>query len=270
MSESDGLKFVTVNYDDMEEKTTYAWKGYRGWETGGTGGLLVNWKQICHVKPRRIVMKDMDSLVLDGMYHSGADKGWFFLRSGELTINLDSKLHKFKFNETNTDVKVRSNDNGTTTTNKEWGYWSFDKKTLKGICEADTVKVRVSGKGTYFDATEEEIPDLVLRCKRFYNEVYDDTAYVESLELTEEEKKSGCFVATATMGHYDHPTVLELRRFRDGYLRNSALGRAFIKTYYKVGPYPAAVIRKSAFLRKVSLSFIIEPLRKVASKLYRN
>ena len=268
MSENNELKFVSVNYDDMEEKTTYAWKGYAGWETGGTG-KLINWKQIRQVKPRRIVMKDMDSLVLDGHYHSSTNAGWFFLRNGELTINIDSKLHKFKFNETNTDVEVRTTDSGTKTTNYEYGYWEFDKKTLKAICEADVVKVRVSGKGTYFDAKEEEIPEFVLLCQRFYNEVYDDTAFVESLELTEEEKKSGCFVATATMGHYDHPTVLELRRFRDGYLRNSVLGRAFIKTYYKVGPYPAAVIRKSAFLRKVSLSFIIEPLRKVASKLYK-
>ena len=37
-------------------------------------------------------------------------------------------------------------------------------------------------------------------------------------------------------GDYNHPQVVTLRSFRDNTLRNSALGRAFIKFYYNNSP----------------------------------
>ena len=49
-------------------------------------------------------------------------------------------------------------------------------------------------------------------------------------------KISRCYIATAVYGSYDAPEVLVLRRFRDDVLSESWLGRAFIRTYYKVSP----------------------------------
>lgn len=46
----------------------------------------------------------------------------------------------------------------------------------------------------------------------------------------------GCYIATAVYGDYDAPQVLKLRRFRDEVLMNSALGRAFVRVYYKLSP----------------------------------
>ena len=46
----------------------------------------------------------------------------------------------------------------------------------------------------------------------------------------------GCYVATAVYGSYDCPEVWTLRRFRDQYLKQSALGRLFIKFYYATSP----------------------------------
>lgn len=46
----------------------------------------------------------------------------------------------------------------------------------------------------------------------------------------------GCYVATCVYGSYDCPQVWTLRRFRDDTLASSALGRAFIHTYYAVSP----------------------------------
>jgi hypothetical protein len=46
----------------------------------------------------------------------------------------------------------------------------------------------------------------------------------------------GCYIATMVYGDYDHPQVIELRKFRDEFLRKSILGRSFIKTYYKYAP----------------------------------
>lgn len=46
----------------------------------------------------------------------------------------------------------------------------------------------------------------------------------------------GCYVATCVYGSYDCPQVWTLRRFRDHTLTESFLGRAFIRTYYKISP----------------------------------
>ena len=46
----------------------------------------------------------------------------------------------------------------------------------------------------------------------------------------------GCYIATMAYGSYEHPQVIELRKFRDNTLSKSALGRGFIKTYYKYSP----------------------------------
>lgn len=48
--------------------------------------------------------------------------------------------------------------------------------------------------------------------------------------------KGGCYIATMAYGDYDHPQVLELRRFRDDFLSKTIIGRSFIKLYYKYSP----------------------------------
>jgi hypothetical protein len=46
----------------------------------------------------------------------------------------------------------------------------------------------------------------------------------------------GCYIATMAYGDYEHPQVLKLRTFRDEFLRQSYLGRKFIKLYYTYSP----------------------------------
>ena len=48
--------------------------------------------------------------------------------------------------------------------------------------------------------------------------------------------KSGCFIATAVYGDHDHAQVMALRQFRDRSLMPHLLGRAFVRTYYRVSP----------------------------------
>lgn len=47
---------------------------------------------------------------------------------------------------------------------------------------------------------------------------------------------SGCYIATMAYGSYEHPQVLQLRKFRDETLAQSKFGRYFIAAYYKVSP----------------------------------
>ncbi len=49
--------------------------------------------------------------------------------------------------------------------------------------------------------------------------------------------KDSCYIATAVYGSYDCPQVWTLRRYRDYVLKNSILGRGFIKFYYSTSPH---------------------------------
>lgn len=79
-----------------------------------------------------------------------------------------------------------------------------------------------------------EAVDIMLR-KDFPNTSY----FVENQDntnLSQDEKRSGCYVATAVYGSYNCPEVWALRRFRDNTLDVTWYGRVFIKTYYAISP----------------------------------
>ncbi|WP_439882191.1 CFI-box-CTERM domain-containing protein [Pontibacter sp. MBLB2868] len=62
---------------------------------------------------------------------------------------------------------------------------------------------------------------------------------------------SGCYIATMAYGDYDHPQVIELRRFRDNVLSQSAAGRQFIKTYYHYSPKLVDRLQNSNTINKI-------------------
>lgn len=70
-----------------------------------------------------------------------------------------------------------------------------------------------------------------------------------------------CFIATATLGSYDHPVVMDLRMFRDNWLLKREWGVKFTNWYYKHGPKAARAIEKSSFLRKLTFFLIVKPLQ---------
>ena len=74
------------------------------------------------------------------------------------------------------------------------------------------------------------------------------------------KKKSGCFIATATMGNYDHPVVVDLRLFRDNWLLKRKWGMSFTSWYYTYGPKAANIIEKSIILRQTTFLLLIKPL----------
>lgn len=79
-----------------------------------------------------------------------------------------------------------------------------------------------------------EAVDMSLR-KDFPTTSYFDENQ-DNATMPPDEKKSGCYVATAVYGTYNCPQVWTLRRFRDDILDETWYGRAFIRTYYAISP----------------------------------
>jgi len=66
----------------------------------------------------------------------------------------------------------------------------------------------------------------------------------------------GCYIATMAYGDYEHPQVLELRKFRDNILSKSIFGRGFIKTYYKYSPKLVERLKDKSIINKVIKSML--------------
>jgi tetratricopeptide (TPR) repeat protein len=80
-------------------------------------------------------------------------------------------------------------------------------------------------------------------------------------------KKAGCFIATAAMGNYDHPVVIDLRFFRDNWLLKRNWGVKFTNWYYTHGPKAAKVIEKSKILKKLTFYTVVRPLQLITKIL---
>jgi len=94
----------------------------------------------------------------------------------------------------------------------------------------------------------------------------DEDGYYDS------DGSDACFIATAAYGSALEPHVKALRDFRDRYLRHTAVGRAFIRFYYRYSPPVAAVIARHGLLRLLAralltpIVLVIEfPLRMLAA-----
>ncbi|MBQ8957541.1 MAG: hypothetical protein IJ057_03410 [Bacteroidales bacterium] len=96
-------------------------------------------------------------------------------------------------------------------------YWSPNEEAIRSKCDAIELSITKD-----FPALE----------KRRLEIEEDIKLHPEKYEM----KGSGCYVATAVYGSYNCPEVWTLRRFRDNTLDETWYGRAFIKTYYAIGP----------------------------------
>lgn len=85
-----------------------------------------------------------------------------------------------------------------------------------------------------------------------------------------EQKKSGCYVATAVYGSYDCPEVWTLRRFRDYSLATTFFGRLFIMLYYAISPTLVKWFGDTKWFKRMWKSTLDKMVEKLKQKGYES
>ena len=68
--------------------------------------------------------------------------------------------------------------------------------------------------------------------------------------LEEQNKKQGCFIATAVYGDIMDIRVQQLRKYRDEILLRKIYGRLLISSYYQIGPVLSRIVERNPSLKK--------------------
>ena len=160
-----GNNFVEIINDKFKNKTTTKMRTKICLKDSG----LID-KDSFVIGLRHVSMPNMDDSVVDIEY-SGED--WFFLRRGELIININNVENiVLKPHESHSDC-----GHGICS---ESDYYDIDQATLKRICEANTIDVKITGRD-HFEVFH--VNKFIIYAQQFYNAVYDSNAYQESLKM---------------------------------------------------------------------------------------
>lgn len=110
------------------------------------------------------------------------------------------------------------------------------KKILSLLSESS--KFRLVEKQPLAGANRKYRSLIIQKFEKYKTEllVLEPNAFIPGLNRKEIENEKNCYIATAIYGSYDAPQVVVLRGYRDNTLLETALGRMFVKFYYRVSP----------------------------------
>lgn len=152
----------------------------------------------------------------------------------------------------------------------------MDRVTLENIVHL--CKDNIEGI-TYRDQFDNNLPKVRYLTPEYENLIRQKLeAAASALKLLDPEyvppiaqpkKADACFVVTATMGDETHPTVVFMRSFRDEWLIDRSIGKAFIARYYTYGPIAADIIRHRTYLRLICYALVVQPAALIAKIILR-
>jgi hypothetical protein len=260
-------RFINKNFDKFKNRTDTSWKDPQLGKVFGAKWEK-NWSmdvgygedkstQQFNLKIRHVKSPELDSIVFDYDWWA---KDWFFVRNGKMIVNIDG-IDNIELEPHESDTSVGKYGGSKV---QEIGFYNISKEQLKQICDAKEISVRISGGSSYFELEGKGLLKFNFMCRSFYADLYEDSSYdewINSIIPPGSEKKGGCFIATAAMGDYNHPVVMDLRLFRDNWLLKRDWGVQFTNWYYTHGPKAANIIEKSTLLRKLTFFVIVKPLQ---------
>ena len=250
-------KLISQDFDKFNQTTTtaLAYKTPVGYSVVLHAGIEEISMQ---TRLRHVKSPNAEALVIDLWI---TKKGsWLFLRNGALKLVCDNENINLEASEgqTVTESPIYQGGDGIT----ETVFYIISKEILYKIASAKDISIRITGDSSYMDVINKEnsISNFQIMCQQFYNNFYDNSEFVDSISKSL-KPKGGCFIATAAMGDYDHPVVVDLRVFRDNWLLKRQWGINFTNWYYTYGPKAASLIEKSKLLRKATFFFVVKPLQ---------
>jgi len=187
------------------------------------------------------------SLIIMNSYTSKLNK------MGQAVVDDYLKSTKGSFN---LDAQMRANA-------ERSNYWSRSSE----LGQKSTIIE--NAKGYYLEKLAKLDPNhAIILDRKVKEEVLKkkDEENKDRLKNKEVNKKEGCFIATAAMGNYEHPVVIDLRLFRDNWLLEKKWGVSFTSWYYTHGPKAAKIIEKSIVLKKLTFLLIVKPLQIITIK----
>lgn len=267
-------KFISQSFDEIKNQTETIWSDPQlgkligakwdsnNWEISVGAGKKRSSSKLS-LRLRHIKTPETDSIFID--YHYKAND-WMSLIDGTMFLNLDGVYNlELKPHESFTDIRngVRCN---------ELGFYKISQDDLKKICDANTIDLKVSGASSNIEVKGKGLLKFQFMCRSFYSALYDDNSYDSWINSiippgSEAKKEGGCFIATAALGDYNHPIVIDLKLFRDNWLLKRNWGIKLTKWYYHNGPKAARIIEKSFIIRRLTLYAIVIPLHAVTKKL---
>ena len=151
-------RFLKVDYDKFANKTVTSMKDE--YNVSDSGVIMLK------AMLRHVSMPDLDSLVLDLDY---VGPEWFFLRNGNLTINInDVENVVLKPHQSYT------NNHYCLCVESDW--YQLDQELLKKICDAKSLEFKISGAKVYDIVNGNRFIEYA---QKFYNGFYDEEAYKE-------------------------------------------------------------------------------------------
>jgi tetratricopeptide (TPR) repeat protein len=99
-------------------------------------------------------------------------------------------------------------------------------------------------------------------CPKCHTDVrYDSTGVSRASSYS--SSSSGCYIATAVYGDFEHDNVRLFRGFRDKVLLKSSFGRLFVKVYYALSPFLAKRLNPESKTSKVIRCYILDKLARI-------
>ncbi len=86
-----------------------------------------------------------------------------------------------------------------------------------------------------------------------------------TINQSSSQQKEGCYIATMVYGDYNHPSVVELRSYRDNSLDKTYLGKLFIKIYYQISPVLVRKIEHKSSINNLIKSILDKIVYKLKS-----
>lgn len=86
--------------------------------------------------------------------------------------------------------------------------------------------------------------------------------------LSTNDPKERCFIATVCYEDPNSTEVINLRKFRDNYLKKCIIGNWFIRIYYIISPCLSNIMYKNRMLKKITHTLFVRPIYQVINYIF--